>query len=138
MKKLLFLLLLLLAPLSCAVADDQLYQAISNTPVLVKAALDSYHPVRLLGWPEIVNPDASTPVYLHFYDAASAGAVTVGTTPDVFIIAISAGPGHATFMANGVTQHVFQNGMVIAATTSRLTGGTTAPPTALTGELQFQ
>lgn len=126
---------IVLLPLCGARADDYRNETLSNTPILVAAAGTSG--VQLLGWPSLINGHATQPVFLHFYDAATAGAVTVGTTADVFVLGVAAGPGDKTFPTNGVTQHLFTNGMVVAVTTSWLSNVATAPSTALKVHLQY-
>lgn len=94
--------------------------SVTNTAVLVKAGANS-----LAGY-NVSNTNAGT-VYVQFFDAATSGAVTVGTTAPYFWIAVPGGsPGGVTdgLQTVGIP---FTNGVVIAVTTTP-TGGT-APST---------
>jgi hypothetical protein len=91
---------------------------VTNTALLVAAGnyvLSSYY---------IENPDATNKLYVHFYDAATAVAVTVGTTTPVWSLAFD-----GKEKANIAGLHLnFALGIVIAASTTAT--GSTAPVTA--------
>jgi hypothetical protein len=128
MKRLTIILLaVLLQTLGTARAGDGIQEAISNTPVLIAAGK-----YALTGWN--TTGLATGPTYLHFYDAASTGAVTVGTTPQVYEISV---PQTGATIEYPGPVHTFQNGIVVAATTSPLSSGSTAPSTALLVQLQW-
>lgn len=79
------------------------------------------------------NPNASL-VYVQFFDAASAGAVTLGTTAPKFWVAVPAYGGVVdTTVINGC---VFNSGLVAAVTTTPT--GSTAPTSACPLTVFFQ
>lgn len=85
----------------------------------------------------ISNEDAGADTYLHFYDAATAAAVTVGTTVPDLTYRLPAGAvleesPISTLNSEGIT---FALGLVLAATTTE--GGLTAPTTGLTVNLFY-
>jgi hypothetical protein len=81
--------------------------ALGATPVLAGAGARSVY-----GW-RFVNLGAS-PVFVKLYDAATAAAVTVGTTPPVGLIQVPAG-GYEAQPVTSSTQFAFAAGCVIAA-----------------------
>lgn len=94
--------------------------ALTNTAVLVKGA-----PCEVAGWQNFNI--AAADAWLHLYDAATAGAVTVGTTTPDYSILIPAGSG---VLYGGNTDDLqdplrFESGLVIAATAGPTNG--TAP-----------
>lgn len=127
-SKLLLLLLLVLLFAARSRAGNYPNEALSNTPILVAAG--SY---SLTGWN--LTGLANAPCYLHFYDASSAGAVTVGTTTQVYMIPV-AQTGYTILYPGPV--YSFTSGIVVAVTTSPLSSGTTAPSTALVAQLQYR
>jgi hypothetical protein len=94
--------------------------AVSGTSTLVSAGW------RRLYWYNIQNPN-SGPVFVQFFNAATAGAVTPGTTAPLFWIAIPAG-GVVDSGYLGVSPAAFPLGIVVAITTTP--NGATAPTTA--------
>jgi hypothetical protein len=89
-----------------------------------------------LGGVSLINTDAA-PVFLVGFDAATTGAVTLGTTAPAFVIPYPQSNGTA---ANGTADRfalpaglTFQNGLVIAAVTTA-TGSTTST-NGLTGSI---
>lgn len=77
----------------------------------------------------VYNPNATT-VFLKFYDAASTGAVTIGTTLANYIVPIPA--LSSIILENTATaKKQFTSGVVLAALTGYLDTDTTAPATAL-------
>lgn len=99
---------------------------VSGTATLVSNAW------RRVYWYNIQNPNTS-PIFLQFFNAATAGAVTPGTTTPVFWVAVPA--GGVTDASLSVSPGQFPLGIVIAATTTPL-GGTSpasACPVAIAG-----
>jgi hypothetical protein len=133
-KRALFVIICLLASLASTRAGEWSSETagnISSTPVLVGGKCD-LNAVR-----ELINADPTQIVYLHFYNAASAGDVTVGTTHPLLTLGVAAGPGHLPLPITGQVIDNFTLGLVIAATTSPLYSGTTAPNTPLVVFLTF-
>ena len=128
MKKLLLAFLLCTVPL-IGRADDYLNEALSNSAALVAAGS------RNLMGGYAINL-ANAPIYLHFYNAAAAADVTVGTTTQVYVVGIPT-TGAAFFGNSGYPLRGFPLGIVVAATTSPLYTGTTAPSTALVVQLHY-
>lgn len=108
---------------SATVAGTTPFQnaAVTNAAVAVKPSAAG----NLYGY-NISNPTAVL-VYLQFFDVATAGAVTVGTTAPKFWLGVPANSG-VTDGWGGVPVS-FANGMIIAATTTPTGAG--APTTAL-------
>jgi hypothetical protein len=127
--RLTILIAALLLPLCNAPASDFLNEAVLATPVLVKAGSGS-----LLGWG--MTNLSNAPAYAHFYDAATAGAVTVGTTVQVFMVPVP--QTGAFYLSPGVPPHDFTLGIVVAFTTSPLYTGTTAPNVGIFTQLQYR
>ncbi len=121
---------ILLLPLCSGFADDFLNEAVGATPVAVKAT-----PGRLYGW-GFTNL-SSAPAYVHFYDAATIGAVTVGTTAQACMVPVPQS-GAFYFPPNGAVAHVFTTGIVIAVTTSPLSSGSTAPSAGVVSQVYYQ
>lgn len=120
---------LLLLPFCNARASDFLNEAVLATPVLVKTGSGG-----LLGWG--LSNLSNAPAYAHFYDAATAGAVTVGTTAQVFMVPVP--QTGAFYFSPGVPPHDFTSGIVVAFTTSPLYTGTTAPNVGIFTQLQYR
>lgn len=95
--------------------------AVTNTAVLVIAG-----DVCLMGW-NLIN-SIGTAAYLKFYNAATAAAVTVGTTAVVRTLYIPAS-GTAVLSNEGAFQRQFSLGMVIAVTTGIADNNSAAPST---------
>lgn len=114
--------LALLATLGVVRADTKLNEAVTATAVQVDTK-----PARLTGY-TIVNRDATNPIFLHLYNGLVAN-VTVGTTTQDYLVPVPAG-GAVVLMLNDSTQFTFPKGLVMAATTSPLSSGSTAPGTA--------
>lgn len=103
---------------------------VSNTAVLVAAGnLD------LIGW-NLINT-GTVNLFLKFYNAATAAAVTVGTTAVVRTLLIPA--AGTVFLSNEEKfQDGFNLGIVIAVTTLIADSDTTVPVTAAYVELSYQ
>lgn len=93
--------------------------ALTNTVVSVKSSA-----AQIAGW-ALHNPSAAT-TYLQFFNAATAGAVTLGSTTPTFVMALAAGASANLIGACGID---FASGIQIAATTTAT--GSTAPATAM-------
>ena len=78
----------------------------------------------MLSWTDIYNPNA-TIAYVQVFDAATTGAVTLGTTPPRLSLPV---PATGTLALN-FDRAGFLNGIQIAATTTST--GSTAPGTGL-------
>jgi hypothetical protein len=128
MKKLTILFLALAAVAFAVIPGPAPFfnSAVSNTAVLAKSS-----PCYLAGYN--ASNTNSTAVYLQFFDIASAGNVTVGTTAPVMVLAI---PGNGVIDGVQVSPVPFQNGVVIAATTTPT--GSTAPSSAVATTLIFK
>jgi hypothetical protein len=105
-----------------------------NEALLATATAVSTSPAKLVGF--CFNNLSSAPAYAHFYDAASAGAVTVGTTVQVYMVPIPQ-TGFQYFIPTGLIAHSFSSGMVIAITTSPLSTGSTAPSVGIYTHLDY-
>lgn len=88
-------------------------------------------PTYLSGY-NVANSNSAI-VYVQFFDAASAGAVTVGTTAPTMVLAV---PGNGVIDGIQIGQVAFQLGIVVAATTTAT--GSTAPATALSATIFTQ
>jgi hypothetical protein len=103
--------------------------AVSGSTMVTKSALTATASVAkaapcILTYWNISNTNSTT-VYVQFFDAASTSGITLGTTAPLFWIAIPGGsPGGVTDGLAG-TGIAFQNGIVVAATTTPT--GSTAP-----------
>lgn len=87
--------------------------AVSNTAVLVKGSAGT-----VSGW--VLSNPGGTICYVQIFDAATAGAVTLGTTTPNMAIAVQA---NSTTHAANTFGIKFTNGIVVAATTTS-TGST--------------
>lgn len=86
----------------------------------------------LHGW-NIINTNAAV-TYVQLFNAASVGAVTLGTTPPTFVIAVAAGAGISDReFLNEENRLSFPLGLVAAATTTPT--GNTAPGAAIVTNL---
>ena len=95
--------------------------AVVNTAVVVEAGNWA-----IAGW-NLINP-ISTSAYLKFYNSATAGAVTVGTTTPLMTVLI---PAAGTFWQSNEDQFQmgFNLGIVVAVTTGIADNDTAAPAT---------
>ena len=123
MKSSLFRFLAVLASLVLAAAlfaASPFYRsALTATAVLASPGI-----TNLTGY-NIANPNGAT-VFVQLFDAASAAAVTLGTTAPTLVLSIPASGVLDGTQASPVT---FANGLVVAATTTAT--GSSAPGTAL-------
>ena len=105
--------------------------ALTNTPVLLvpvtQGVYEILHGVSTLiggGSVSLKSISLSNPsnavAYFQFFDAATAGAVTLGTTVPTFWIAVPT--VNAVNLEFGPVGYVFKSGMVVAVTTTP-TGG---------------
>lgn len=101
--------------------------AVTNTLILVRSGQGTITGL-------IVNNPNASEAFLQIFDAASTGAVTLGTTVCDEPIKIPAS-GSITLWGTEVKTY-FDNGLVIAATTTE--GGSTAPASALSVVLRYQ
>ena len=103
--------------------------AVVATPVLVSPD------ARFLAAWNLINPNTSG-VFLKLYDAATAGAVTVGTTAVKSTLFI---PGSGTSVLANLENYQlgFQDGIVVAVTTGIADSDTTAPSTGAYVEIQY-
>ena len=123
MKKLLLSLALLVAlAIPAAVAANLVYfkSNLTATAVLAKAGSVT------IGSYNISNPNSS-PVFIQVFNAATAGAVTLGTTPPTFVLTVPAANG--VLDGNLAGSYNLPLGMVVAATTTAT--GNTAPTSAV-------
>lgn len=104
----------------------------NNAAVTATAVLVTTTPYVSLQNYAVSNVNSSA-VYVQFFDAASAGAVTLGTTPPTIVKAISS---NGTLDGSVLPPFVFVNGIVIAVTTTPT--GNTPPTTAVPVFLTFQ
>lgn len=102
----------------------------SNTPLTTKAAVKGS--AGQLGGYIIYNPNASV-AYVQVFDAATTGAVTLGTTRPDMVIPIPASSGANLEIGKGAA---FASGIVVAATTAD--SNATAPGTGLTCTFLFK
>lgn len=84
-------------------------------------------------WADGCNPDDAANAWVQFFDAASTAAVTLGTTPPIFQMALPLGGGSST--TSGIRSESliplsigFTLGLVIAVTTTRSGSTTVASP----------
>lgn len=129
MKKMIRSALLFLCAASVALANPAAFNnaAVTATAVLVKGS-----PVIQLISINASNPNTSA-VYVQVFDAATAGAVTLGTTAPTFWYAIPAG---GVLDKDPVAPYVFASGIVVAVTTTPT--GNTAPSSAVPISLLYQ
>ncbi len=95
--------------------------ALTNTPVLLRAGLTD-----LWGW-NIINKNAAIE-FVQLFNAATAGAVTLGTTVPNYVIQLTTGVDVATVLNLNQDMRIsFPLGLVVACTTTET--GSTAPAT---------
>lgn len=100
--------------------------ALTNSVSTVKGSAK-----QLGGW-VLHNPAAAT-TYYQFFNAATAGAVTLGTTTHTFVFGLAAGASANVEFANGIA---FSAGIQVAATTTAT--GNTAPATASVAGIAYK
>ena len=133
MRKLSSLALLLFAltagSLRVQAATPYANAALSNTPAQVGAA-----GLRVVALYNISNPNSYT-IYVQMFNAATAGAVTVGSTTPYMWIAV---PANSGVTDNSLVANIlnFPLGLVVAATTTP-TGGS-APASAVPTVIVYQ
>ncbi|MHB8816139.1 MAG: hypothetical protein ACYDAE_23145 [Steroidobacteraceae bacterium] len=103
----------------------------SNTP-LTATVVQVKGSAGELGGYIVYNPNASV-AYVQVFDAATTGAVTLGTTRPDIVIPVPPTSGANLEFANGVN---FTSGIQIAATTTD--SGSTAPGTGLTVTMAYK
>ena len=121
MKKIVALIALFLLPAFAAIPGSRATLVSSLSTTLTRIAATGSN---LSGY-NISNPNAAT-VYVQIFDAAATGDVTLGSTTPNLSIAVPAFGVTDALPSSGVA---FQNGIVIAATTTAT--GSSAPSTAL-------
>lgn len=85
---------------------------------------------------KFINTDSAA-AYVHLYDAKATADVTVGTTADSDVVAVPA--TSEVIVANtGNPQLPFTNGLVVAATTTATTAGSTAPAVGINTTILYQ
>ncbi|NBW12340.1 MAG: hypothetical protein EBR82_30345 [Caulobacteraceae bacterium] len=82
----------------------------------------------------MIEENSGADIFVQVFDAASAGAVTVGTTTPVFTFRIKADQALGKDV-NDSPYKFFKNGCVVAVTTTRT--GAVAPGTAASGQFWF-
>lgn len=82
----------------------------------------------------LVEDNSGVDIFVQVFDAASAGAVTVGTTTPVFTFRVKADQALGKDV-NDSPYRFFKNGCVVAVTTTRT--GAVSPGTAATGQFWF-
>lgn len=123
--KILKLLALFLLPVVIASASISAYTNASLTATAVQAALPATGAPSVYLWGANCSNVNSAVVFVQVFDAATAGSVTLGTTPPKFWYAI---PTNGVLDKDIMRGIYFQNGIVIAVTTTPT--GNTAPSTA--------
>jgi hypothetical protein len=103
------------------------FAALTNTKTLIKGSAGTYG-----GYYTVYNPNSSV-AYVQIFDAASTGAVTLGTTVANGRITVPATSAANLEITNGVNM---ANGIVIACTTTAT--GSTAPTTGLDGTILYK
>jgi len=101
--------------------------SLNATPVLVFSGRGN-----LYGF--LIEENSGADIFVQVFDAASAGAVTVGTTTPVFTFRIKADQALGKDV-NDSPYKFFKNGCVVAVTTTRT--GAVAPGTAASGQFWF-
>ena len=86
---------------------------------------------RVAGW-YIYNPNSSV-AYVQFFDVASGGTLTLGTTAPLLTIGVPATAAANLLDGNGLN---FKNGIQLAATTTAT--GSTAPSSGLDVNVFYQ
>jgi hypothetical protein len=110
---------------------------ISRTVAMTNAAtLISAGASVLVGW-NLINP-ITTAAYLKLYNAASAGAVTVGSTTPVKTLLIPPGPGLFFLSNEDKFQQNFNLGIVAAVVTGIADDNSTAPGTGCYVEIMYE
>ena len=105
-------------------------KALRNTVVVVKGS-----PMELTGW-RISNPNSTTAV-IKFFDSATAGGVTLGTTEAVKEFQVpSQGEIHVGHL-RGSSLFYFTLGCCMAATTSLDTSATGSPILSIDVEIYY-
>lgn len=110
------------------------YPTSRTKPSSSAAALINTGNTQLVGW-NLINP-ASTTAYLKFYNAASAGDVTVGSSTVVRTLMI---PAYGTCLLSNEDkfQLAFNLGMVVALTSGAGDDDSSAPPAGCIIELFY-
>lgn len=101
--------------------------ALTSTVVAVKSSAAG----QVGGW-VFHNPSAAT-TFVQFFNAATAGAVTIGSTTPTFSFGIAAGASANVEFTAGIA---FSSGIQVAATTTAT--GSTAPATALVAGIFYK
>lgn len=122
MKNILLRLVFFFALIGSALAAPNAYftATASSTALLVKIAPSSGYGVRL----DSINAANanSTQIFIQFFDSATAGAVTPGTTAPLFVLGV---PANGVIDKDLVNPFYFFKGMVYCVTTTA--SGNTAP-----------
>lgn len=101
--------------------------SLNATPVLVFSGRGN-----LYGF--LVEDNSGDDIFVQVFDAASAGAVTVGVTSPVFTFRVKADQALGKDV-NDSPYKFFKDGCVVAVTTTRT--GAVSPPVAATGQFWF-
>lgn len=131
MKNLLHAVIFALLASVALAANPSVYTNAALTATAVSASTKTGGSTSLLSY-NISNANSSF-VYIQMFNAASAGAVTLGTTPPTFWLAVPAVGVTDGPLVNPV---VFPLGLVIAVTTTPT--GSTAPSTSVQIVLVYQ
>ncbi len=107
-------------------------ETVDETPQLIGEA----GAFNLVGW-NLINQD-QTACYLKLYNSATAGAVSVGTTPVVKTLYIPAGGTAFLSAEEEDLQDNFPLGIVVAVTTGVLFTDTGAPSTGAYVQLKYE
>lgn len=113
---------------SASSASFHVYEpSLNASPVLVFSGRGN-----LYGF--LVEDNSGDDIFVQVFDAASAGAVTVGTTPPVFTFRVKADQALGKDV-NDSPYKFFKNGCVIAITTTR--SGAVSPAEPASGQFWF-
>lgn len=127
MKPFLRAVLLLCLPLALLAAPGAFFNgAVTSTAVLASVAPGGGQQRYLVGINASNAKSTTAETYIQFFDSATAGAVTPGTTPPLFVLTIPAG---GVLDKDLVNKYAFNFGIVICATTTP--SGSTAPSAAV-------
>lgn len=105
----------------------------AQTSLLATVASVKSNAAGLLGMVQCYNPNASA-AFVQIFDAATAGSVTLGTTPPTLSIGIPATTSSGPIMMSPIGIE-FRNGIQVAATTTAT--GNTAPGSGLSCNFGF-
>jgi hypothetical protein len=113
--------------------SPKVYRDTAFTNVVIGA---TGSPADLMGW-NIINNDTAA-VYVKFFDVASSGTVTLGTTLPVKVLMVPAQTTVYMEYKKDQSQYYFASGIAAASVAGLADSNTTAPATATYIEIYYK